>query len=149
MCVCVCVRSFGIILWEILTLEIPYATRSTSNPDQEIGRLTMDILAHKLMMDVPQGLRPTLPATHKELNGPPLLCDPAAAEQLYQDIKALIQRCWSAVPSERPGMGEVAHVLSGVLTTIERDFEQAQAIRWAATAAPAAPAAAPVPAVRA
>ncbi len=144
-----CVRSFGIILWEILTLEIPYATEITTKPGEELGRDRMDRLIFSLPARVPEGLRPILPAKAKELNGPPLLPDPEAAEQLYQGIKQLIERCWSATPSDRPTMEEVANVLSSALTTIEESHAlrvaQAQAARRATAAAPApAAAAAPV-----
>lgn len=110
----VCFRSFGVILWEILTLNLPYV-----EPGGDLDTDMHSKLITRVLVDVPQGLRPTLPETAKDLNGPPLLSDPDAAEQLYQGIKALIQRCWSANPDDRPAMKEVASVLSGALRTIE------------------------------
>ncbi|CAH9086786.1 unnamed protein product [Cuscuta europaea] len=70
--------SFGVVMWELLTGEEPYA-------DLHYGAIIGGIVSNTL--------RPTVPES----------CDP--------DWRALMERCWSAEPSERPSFSEIANEL--------------------------------------
>jgi tRNA A-37 threonylcarbamoyl transferase component Bud32 len=72
------VFSFGIVLWELLTGDEPYA-------DLHYGAIIGGIVNNTL--------RPPIPES----------CDP--------DWKILMERCWSAEPSERPNFTDVANQL--------------------------------------
>ncbi|KAK4369873.1 hypothetical protein RND71_009348 [Anisodus tanguticus] len=72
------VFSFGIVLWELLTGEEPYA-------ELHYGAIIGGIVSNTL--------RPPMPES----------CDP--------DWKSLMERCWSAEPSERPNFTEIANEL--------------------------------------
>ncbi|KAM7263447.1 hypothetical protein ACFE04_001130 [Oxalis oulophora] len=72
------VFSFGIVLWELLTGEEPYA-------DLHYGAIIGGIVSNTL--------RPEIPSS----------CDP--------EWKSLMERCWSAEPSERPNFTEIANKL--------------------------------------
>ncbi|KAL3532237.1 hypothetical protein ACH5RR_005758 [Cinchona calisaya] len=72
------VYSYGIVMWELLTGEEPYA-------DLHYGAIIGGIVSNTLRPSVPES------------------CDP--------DWKALMERCWSAEPSERPSFTEIANEL--------------------------------------
>lgn len=72
------VYSFGIVMWELLTGEEPYA-------DLHYGAIIGGIVSNTLRPHVPES------------------CDP--------DWKSLMERCWSAEPSERPSFTEIANEL--------------------------------------
>ncbi|KAF4356104.1 hypothetical protein G4B88_012569 [Cannabis sativa] len=72
------VFSFGIVLWELLTGEEPYA-------DLHYGAIIGGIVSNTL--------RPLVPES----------CDP--------EWKSLMERSWSAEPSERPSFTEIANLL--------------------------------------
>lgn len=72
------VFSFGIVLWELLTGEEPYA-------ELHYGAIIGGIVSNTLRPPVPES------------------CDP--------DWKSLMERCWSAEPSERPNFTEIANEL--------------------------------------
>ncbi|CAH9136094.1 unnamed protein product, partial [Cuscuta epithymum] len=69
---------FGVVMWELLTGEEPYA-------DLHYGAIIGGIVSNTL--------RPTIPES----------CDP--------DWRALMERCWSAEPLERPSFSEIANEL--------------------------------------
>ncbi|XP_075643037.1 RAF-like serine/threonine-protein kinase 24 isoform X2 [Castanea sativa] len=72
------VFSFGIVLWELLTGEEPYA-------DLHYGAIIGGIVSNTL--------RPPIPES----------CD--------SDWRSLMEKCWSAEPSERPSFTEIANEL--------------------------------------
>lgn len=72
------VFSFGIVMWELLTGEEPYA-------DLHYGAIIGGIVSNTLRPPVPEN------------------CDP--------DWRSLMERCWSAEPSERLNFTEIANEL--------------------------------------
>eukprot|EP00258_Populus_trichocarpa_P044344 XP_024460363.1 uncharacterized protein LOC7455655 isoform X3 [Populus trichocarpa] len=79
------VFSFGMVLWELLTGEEPYA-------DLHYGAIIGGIVSNTL--------RPPVPET----------CDP--------DWRSLMERCWSAEPSDRPNFTEIANELRAMAAKI-------------------------------
>ena len=80
------VYAFGIVLWEILTLQLPFAG-GDRGPWQLVGFVT-------------RGGRPPIPA----LGAVPLGSPDAAS---YQAYVSLMQRCWAQDPVARPGFSTV------------------------------------------
>ena len=90
------VFSFGVVMWELLTWEIPW------------GRANPFTIATK----VTQGIRPATPPLH-QLPGPDNDCFQAGLE----DYLALMHRCWSDIPEDRPDFQEIIQALRDRIST--------------------------------
>ena len=80
------VYSFGVVLWEMVSLKVPYL-------DKKFTRLE-DIVEYVVV----QENRPEMPA------------------ECPQELAALIRKCWSPVPSERPSFNDI--IEGGVLDEV-------------------------------
>ncbi|KAL6748024.1 kinase-like domain-containing protein [Haematococcus lacustris] len=116
------VFSMGIILYELLTLNLPYASRELTQ--REVGHLRA-----QLLVTVPEGHRPALPEDVDELAGPPLLPDPDAAAAMYGRLRALVLSCWEAELERRPSMAQVAEALTREMKCMAEARAAAKAAR--------------------
>ena len=100
------VYSFGIIMWELLTWQLPWAGTG----------------AHTIPVKVVQGDRPAVPDRGR-LPGPN---NHAFREGVYAYI-ALMCRCWSDDPRDRPGFADVVRDLEDLLGRLDHtDAENRQ-----------------------
>lgn len=125
----------GVILFELLTLCVPYADSGAG----ELDRRDLDGLMVRVQARVPAGdLTPHLPDSHRGLAGPPLVAgDEEASEKLYARLKAVAVGCWALQPSARPPMAMVADELAGVLEALQAANRRVAAAAKAAAAAAA------------
>lgn len=82
------VFGMGVVLWELLTLEVPWGN---TNPWQIVNTLN-------------QGGRLPIPAREDVLGLPP-------SQECYDRFVALIKKCWAQIPEDRPEIGDVAEEL--------------------------------------
>ena len=85
--------AFGIILWELMTWEMPWA-------DANVWQLSRQIMG---------GLRPPIP-------DPATLPGPGPFAGLGRYIE-LMEACWSQEPSARPSFNEICDVLKKLVET--------------------------------
>jgi hypothetical protein len=117
------VYAFGLILWELLTWELPWASvhtfavrqggprprRVANRPNRRSGRTTPPApLCPQISVQVLAGERPPVPSA-AEVRG----LTGAAPAGLPRYL-ALMQRCWAAKPAARPGFQEIAAELRAV-----------------------------------
>jgi hypothetical protein len=101
------VFSFGVILWELITLEKPWVDEM----DRPSGTFF-------IINSVVEGIRLPFPA--RQNIGPPL---PEVG-----DVITLAQHCWEAVPAARPTMQQVGKRLGGIISHIRgRRMEESRA----------------------
>ena len=87
------VYSFGMVLWELATREVPWSSELRSNELQFFVDLSLALQ---------QGRRPRIP-------------DTVIAE--HNVFVALMQRCWAGDPVDRPTFSEAANDLAACLRT--------------------------------
>lgn len=109
------VFAFGVILWEIVTLRVPWehGDEAGDAPHQERSGMVRLV---EVMEKVISGARLQFPPV-QELY-PPL---PEAGE-----LMQLAQRCWAQTPAARPPMNEVANTLKAMLDVVKRRNKEAR-----------------------
>lgn len=85
------VFSFGVVMWEIATRQLPYANENLINPSL-------------FMAQIAKGLRPPLDAVQ-----------PAPNPEVSDLFVALAIKCWAPVPSQRPAFDVILAELSDIL----------------------------------
>jgi len=83
------VYSFGIIIWEILTLERPFL--------EYLNNYVRDKTGSEFKQAVINGLRPTIPR----------ICPP--------NYKQLIEKCWAGCPDDRPNFSEIIEMVEELM----------------------------------
>ncbi|XP_024393860.1 serine/threonine-protein kinase STY46 [Physcomitrium patens] len=84
------VFSFGVVLWELITGQVPYTYLTPLQAAVGV---------------VQKGLRPTIP------------------ENIHPKFNELLQRCWKADPTERPGFSEITVLLEEILEQVNQEAE--------------------------
>ena len=92
------VFSFGIIMWELMTWQTPWGA----------GNM------YAIAGEVAQGGRLAVPGDRRTLPGP----DNDAFQGGLDDYIALMRRCWSHSPRERPGFEYIVRSLEDLLATL-------------------------------
>jgi hypothetical protein len=83
------VFAFGVVLWELLTLDIPWGT---TNPWQ-------------IVSSVREGARLPIPERHQLQGAAPMTA------ACYAGFVRLVTKCWAQVPEDRPEIGRVSEEL--------------------------------------
>lgn len=118
------VFAFGVLLWEILTLQVPWEDIAP-HPGHQV---------YALIRDVPKGRRLQFPASVAELQPPP----PASLAPSLEAVIQLAQACWAGEPEQRPKMDEVAERLGEIARHMTQVTKKAQRSPAATVATPAA-----------
>jgi serine/threonine protein kinase len=103
------VWSFGVLAWEVMTRQQPWA-----------GKSSMEILTALMI----RGQRLPMPA-------PPPASSPLSKDKTYvatqRRLSKLVGECWHAKPAKRPSFRQVLHVLEGLETQETRRRSHAAA----------------------
>lgn len=92
------VYAFGLILWELLTWDLPFD----------------GLTSYQIVIELSQGHRPEIPGRYStELIGGDV---PSAGEKRYKD---LIRQCWAEQPEDRPTFAEVTVALKEIEIALE------------------------------
>lgn len=110
------VFAFGVILWEIVTLRVPWEHGDDGGGDAPHPERNGMVRLVEVMEKVISGVRLQFPPAQDVQ--PPL---PEAGE-----LMQLARRCWAQAPAARPPMHEVANTLKAMLEVVKRRNKEAR-----------------------